>query len=88
MGRIESSSSEKYLLPYVKQIASGHLLLDTGSSIWCSVTAYRGGMGQGVGRRFKREGTHLYLGLINTVLWQKPTQHCKAIILQLKKNFF
>ena len=54
VGRIESSSSEKYPLPYVKQIASGQLLHDIGSSIWCSVTAYRGGMGQGVGGR--REG--------------------------------
>ena len=24
--------------------------------------------------------------LIHTVVWQKPTQHCKAITLQLKKK--
>ena len=24
--------------------------------------------------------------LIHTVVWQKPTQHCKAIMLQLKKK--
>ena len=28
------------------------------------------------------------LWLIHAVVWQKPTQYCKAIILQLKKKFF
>jgi len=43
-------------------------------------------MGQRVGGRYicilmyKREGTYVYLWLIN-VVWQKLTQHCKAIIL-------
>ena len=36
--------------------------------------------------RFKREGTYVYLWLIHTDVWQKPTQYCKAIILQLKIN--
>ena len=44
------------------------------------------GLGWGVGGRFKREGTYVYLWLIYVVVWQKPTQHCKAIILQLKIN--
>ena len=39
-----------------------------------------------VGGMFKREGTYVYLGLIHTDVWQKPTQHCKAIILQFKKE--
>ena len=30
---------------------------------------------------------YAFLWLIQVVLWQKPTQHCKAIILQLKINF-
>ena len=29
----------------------------------------------------------MYLWLIHVVVWQKPTQNCKAIILQLKINF-
>ena len=29
----------------------------------------------------------LYLWLIHVVVWQKPTQYCKAIILQSKINF-
>ena len=41
-------------------------------------------MGWEVGGRFKREGTHVYLWLIHVDTWQKPTEHCKAIILQLK----
>ena len=34
------------------------------------------------------EGTYVYLRLIHVEVWQKPTQYCKAIILQLKKIFF
>ena len=39
-----------------------------------------------MGRRFKREGTYVYLWLIHVVVWEKPTQYCKAIMLQLKIN--
>ena len=45
-------------------------------------------MGWEVGGRFKREGTCVYLWLIHADVWQKPTQYCKAIILQLKINQF
>ena len=41
--------------------------------------------GVGVGRRLKREEIYIYLWLIHVVVGQ-PTQHCKAIILQLKIN--
>ena len=43
------------------------------------------GIGRG-GGRFKREGTYkyVYVWLIHIVVRQKSTQHCKAIILQLK----
>ena len=34
-----------------------------------------------------QEGRDMYnLWLIHVDVWQKPTQHCKAIILQLKIN--
>ena len=33
-------------------------------------------------------GNVTYLGLIHVDMWQKPTQHCKTIILQLKTNKF
>ena len=39
-----------------------------------------------MGRKFKKEGTHIYPWLIHADIWQKPTQYCKAIILQLKIN--
>ena len=41
----------------------------------------------GVGERFKREGPYVYLWLVHIDVWQKPTQYCKAIILQFKINF-
>ena len=40
----------------------------------------------GVGGRFNRAGTYIYLWLIHVDVWQKPTQYYKAIILQLKIN--
>ena len=66
-------------------------MYDTGSSIQCSVIA-RGGWGErlGGGERWrgalKREGTQVYLWLIRVDVWQKPSQYCGVIILQLKNN--
>ena len=63
------------------KIASGNLLYDSGNSDPGSV------MGWEVGGRFQGEGTKMYTyGLIHIDVWQKPTQYCKAIILQLKIN--
>ena len=40
-----------------------------------------------MGGRFLEEGTKMYTyGLIHIDVWHKPTQYCKAIILQLKIN--
>ena len=39
-----------------------------------------------MGGGFRREGTYFYLWVIHADVWQKPTQYCKAIILQLKKE--
>ena len=61
------------------------LLHDLGTSSRCSVTTW--GVGWGAGRgRLKREGTCVYSWLIHGVVQQKPTQHCNAIILQLRKK--
>ena len=38
-----------------------------------------------VGVRVKRDRIYEYLWLIY-IVWQKPTQHCKAIILQFKEK--
>ena len=45
-------------------------------------------MGRKIGGGFRSEGTYVYLWLIHVDVWPKPTQYCKAIILQLKLNFF
>ena len=37
-------------------------------------------------KEIKNLHRYLYLWLIHVDVWQKPTQHCKAIILQLKKS--
>ena len=46
------------------------------------------GWGAVGGRREVQEETYVYLSLIHVEVWQKLTQHCKAIILQLKINIF
>ena len=46
-----------------------------------------GGTGWMVGGRVRRERTQEYLWLIHVDIWQKQTQHRKAIILQLKIIF-
>ena len=60
---------ETYTLPYVKQIADGNLLCDSGNSNQGSVTTWRGGMGREVGGRFKWEGTWVNLWPIHVDVW-------------------
>ena len=71
-----------------KQTASGNLLYDSRNSTWGSVTTSRNGTEWEVKERLQREGTCVYLQLIHADVWQKPTQYCKATILQLKINNF
>ena len=42
----------------------------------------------GVAARLKRKRIYVYLELIHIVVWQKLTQHCKAIIFQLKRYMY
>ena len=80
-GRTKGESSmETYMLPFIKQTAGGNLLYNTGSSTRCSVKTSRGGS------KVQEGGTYVYLWLIYVDVWQKPTQHCKVIILQWKIN--
>ena len=53
------SSMETYTLPEVKQIASGSLLYDEGSSNLVLCDNLDGW--DAVGERFKRDGTYVYL---------------------------
>ena len=75
---------DMYPLRCVKEIASENLLSSTGSSAWCSVVTWRGGMGVGV--EFKRDETHVYTWLIHCVVQQRLTQYSKATIPQLKRK--
>ena len=92
-GMNQDSGMEAYVLPYVKEIASGNLLYDTRGSNLVPVTTWKGGMGWEVGRQFKTERTPILSHLSESIpmadsvhMWQKPTQYCKAIILQGKIN--
>ena len=40
------------------------------------------------GGRFKLEETYVYLWLTHVDVWEKPTQFCKVIILELKNTCF
>ena len=55
------------------------------AQIWCSATTWRwDGVG---GEREVQEGRpYVDLWMIHADIWQKPTQYCKTIILQLKVN--
>ena len=52
----------------------------------CCMTqgAQLGARGLPGGKEVQEEGTYVYLWLIHDDVWHKPTQYCKAIILQLK----
>ena len=59
-------------------------------ALWVRVLCgnLEGGMGWEVGGRLKKRG-HVYTyDLTHEDIWQKPTQHTKAIILQLKLSKF
>ena len=58
------SNMETYIT-YVTSIANGTLLHGSGNSNWGSASTLRGGMGQEMGGRFKREGIYVYLWLIH-----------------------
>ena len=47
-------------------------------------TGSQEGDGMGGGREVQQRGKYAYPWLIHVDVWQKPTLHCKAIILQLK----
>ena len=42
-------------------------------------------MGRVMGGGFRMVGTHVYLWPTHVDAWQKPSQYCKVIILQLNK---
>ena len=72
------SSAETYVLSYVKWIASRNLLCDAElkpGALWqCREVGWGG--------REVQKGGNIYVPMVvHMDIWQKPTQHCKAIIL-------
>jgi len=87
--------SPTYPLPHVKQIASGSFMYDTGNPMPVLCDNLRDGVGRKAGLREGSGGRgHMYAyGSFTDVavdtnfnLWQKPSQCCKVIILQLINN--
>ena len=78
------SSTETHTFPRgnqtVHETATWHGELDLGL---CAGREWWDGEGRG---RAKRKDTYVYLSLIHVDGWQRPTQFCKAAILQLKIN--
>ena len=66
-------------------MASGSLMYNTGNINAVLCDDLEGWDGEG-GGGFRVEGTHVCLWSIHTDVWQKPSQYCKVIILQLNKS--
>ena len=79
------SSTETYTLLCVKQPASGNLLYDAGSSNLVLCDNLEGWDGVGGGRKVQEEGDR-GISMADSCCCMKPTQYCKAVILQLKVN--
>ena len=64
--------------------------MNQGTQSQCCGTTQWDRVGREGGGGFRiRVGKHVYLWLIHVDVWQKPSQYCKVIILQLKLiNFF
>ena len=73
-------------LAYWGKVGLSFLLHDAGRLNQVLCDNLEGWDGWEVGGRFKGDWTYVYLWLIHVDVWQKPTQYCKTIILQLKKN--
>ena len=52
---------DTYIPPWATQIASGKLLYSSGSSAQCPLMTEKGGMGEGLGGRLRREGIYVYI---------------------------
>ena len=52
---------------------------------WVERQLLKSYQGMGGGREVQ-DGGDIYLWMIHVDVWRKPTQYCKAIILQLKIN--
>ena len=67
-----------------KTVSSVSLVCDSGHPelVLCDDLEGRGGEGGG---GVQDDGTQVCLQPIHTDVWQKPSQYCKVVVLQLKK---
>ena len=68
-------------------MTSASLMCEAGHSesvLWDNPEGWSGEGGGGGGAMFQDGGTHVHLWLIHVDIWQKQSQYCKIIILQLK----
>ena len=69
-------------------MAGGNLLYDAVNSNLGLCDNLEGWDGEEGGKEVQGGGSYVFLWLIHVDVWQKPTQHCKAVIFQLKINKF
>ena len=69
-----------------KTMTSASLMHEAGHSKLVLWENPEGWGGEGGGRVVQDGGTHEHLWLIHVAIWQKRSQYCKVIILQLKKK--
>ena len=79
--------TDTYALPYVKEMTNRNLLYDAGSlnPVLCDDLE---GWDWVRSRRQVQEGEDVCVPMADSGIWQKLTEYCKAIILQLKINNF
>ena len=63
------------------------MLYDTGNPKLVLCVNLEGWDGREVGGMFKNKGTYVDLWLIDVDVWDKSTQHCEIVILQLKTKW-
>ena len=83
-GMIWENSSETCILPYVKQMTSASLMPEIGHSELVLQDNPQGWDGEGCGRGVQDGETHVHPWVIHIYIWQKASQYCKVIILQLQ----
>ena len=74
---IRENNIETCTLPYVKETASESLMYGSGHPKLVLCDNLEGWSGEGGGRGFRTEGTHAYLWLIHTDVWQNHDNSVK-----------
>ena len=79
-GMIGENSTEKCILPYVKQMTSPSLMHEKGTQSWCTGTTQREVMGRNAGGGFEIGDTYTPMA-DSCQCMAKTTKYCKVISL-------